>query len=303
MSVPGMTPRATSGSSSAAAAAVDRLAWMAGQDPQAAAPAGDRLRRGPDRRCLSGGLGRLRARARDARRRRRARRRRPGSNRRTRRQPLARRTRRDAGSSRRPRRARRRGDRLALARRRRLGAHRPARRFRRLRRDRDAVALGAAAAVSGQRTAEAHRRRGRRCTQAGPSLCRPGASFWRVAWSIATAAFLALLVAVVDPASLIAEMAERDASRGGVALGRTDRPRARRRRARSAAPWAKACRSANRCAAPTRASRRRSAATDRATSPQSPISPLAVVATPPDLDRDPRLMRWRRAVRHGRRRS
>ena len=102
---------------------------------------------------------------------------------------------------------------------------------------------------------------------------------------------LGVVVAVVDPVSLIAEMAERDASRGGVALVE----QAGRVLAGvgtlggvvgESLPLAEPLRGAD-------ATRPAALGGDRPGYVAAIAnSPLAVVATPPDLDRDPRLMRW-----------
>ena len=81
-----------------------------------------------------------------------------------------------------------------------------------------AVALGAAAAVS-----ETERRTlvdgaRRPIAPADPSMASPGRVVLARRLADRDGGALGVLVAVVDPASLIAEMAERDASRGGVAL-------------------------------------------------------------------------------------
>ena len=102
---------------------------------------------------------------------------------------------------------------------------------------------------------------------------------------------LGVLVAVVDPASLIAEAAERDASRGGVALvERTGGVLAGAGTLGGLVgqnlPLGEPLRGAD-------ASEPAALGGDRPGYVAAIAnSPLAVVATPPDLDRDPRLMRW-----------
>ena len=103
---------------------------------------------------------------------------------------------------------------------------------------------------------------------------------------------LGVVVAVVDPASLIAEMAERDASRGGVALvERTGRVLA------GAGALGGAVGESLPLGEPLRGADATEPAALGGDRPGYVAaianSPLAVVATPPDLDRDPRLMRWR----------
>jgi len=101
---------------------------------------------------------------------------------------------------------------------------------------------------------------------------------------------LGVVAAVVDPASLIAELAERDAGRGGVAL--VDQ-------AGRVLAGAGALGGAMGESLPLAEPLRGSDATAPAALGDRPgyaaaiaDSPLAVVATPPDFDRDPRLMRW-----------
>ena len=111
---------------------------------------------------------------------------------------------------------------------------------------------------------------------------------------------LGVLVAVVDPASLIAEMAERDASRGGVALvERTGRVLAGAGALGGAVggslPLGEPLRGADATEPAALGGGRPGYVAAIAN------SPLAVVATPPDLDRDPRLSALGRAVRRRRR--
>jgi diguanylate cyclase (GGDEF)-like protein len=103
---------------------------------------------------------------------------------------------------------------------------------------------------------------------------------------------LGALVAVVDPASLIRELAESDASRGGVALiEQTGRVLA------SAGTLGGAVGGSLPLGEPLRgADATEPAALDGSRSGYVAAvadSPLALVVTPPDLDRDPRLARWR----------
>jgi diguanylate cyclase (GGDEF)-like protein len=102
---------------------------------------------------------------------------------------------------------------------------------------------------------------------------------------------LGVLVAVVDPASLIAEMAGRDASRGGVAL--VDRAG---RALAGAGTLAGAVGASLPLAEPLRGADATEPAALGGDRPGYVAaiadSPFAVVATPPDLDRDPRLVRW-----------
>jgi diguanylate cyclase (GGDEF)-like protein len=153
-----------------------------------------------------------------------------------------------------------------------------------------AVALGAAAAVP-----EAERR----TLVEGAGADRPGRSVIISSGRVVLARRLAgrdgdvlgVLVAVVDSASLIAEMAERDASRGGVALvERTGRVLAGAGTLGGAVggslPLGEPLRGAD-ATEPAALGGDRSGYVSAIAN-----SPLAVVATPPDLDRDPRLVRW-----------
>ena len=152
------------------------------------------------------------------------------------------------------------------------------------------VALGAAAAVP-----EAERRRlvdGAGADRAGPYVT---AASERVILARRLTdrdgGVLAVLVAIVDPASLIAEMAEGDARRGGLALvDRAGRVLAGVGTLGGAAggslPLAEPLRGAD-------ATEPAALGGDRPGYVAAIAdSPLAVVATPPDLDRDPRLTRW-----------
>ena len=153
-----------------------------------------------------------------------------------------------------------------------------------------AVALGAAAAVP-----EAERR----TLVDGAGADRYGVyikpSFGRVVLARRLAdrdgGVLGVLVAVVDPASLIAEMAERDASRGGVALV----DQAGRVLAGAETPGGVVGASLP-LAEPLRGADATEPAALGGDRPGYVAAiadfPLAVVATPPDLDRDPRLIRW-----------
>ena len=104
-------------------------------------------------------------------------------------------------------------------------------------------------------------------------------------------AVLGVLAAVVDPASLIGDIAERDASRGGVALvERTGRVLA------GAGTLGGAVGASLPLGEPLRGADATEPAALGGGRPGYVAaiadSPLAVVATPPDLDRDPRLVRW-----------
>jgi diguanylate cyclase (GGDEF)-like protein len=153
-----------------------------------------------------------------------------------------------------------------------------------------AVALGATAAVP-----EAERR----ALVDGAGADRPGADVTASSGRVLLARRLAdrdgsvigVLVAVVDPASLIAETADRDASRGGVALvNRAGRVLAGVGTLGGAVgeilPLAEPLRGPD-------ATEPAALGGDRPGYVAAVAdSPLAVVATPPDLDRDPRLVRW-----------
>jgi len=104
-------------------------------------------------------------------------------------------------------------------------------------------------------------------------------------------AVLGVLAAVIDPASLIGDIAERDASRGGVALvERTGRVLA------GAGTLGGAVGASLPLGEPLRGADATEPAALGGGRPGYVAaiadSPLAVVATPPDLDRDPRLVRW-----------
>ena len=104
-------------------------------------------------------------------------------------------------------------------------------------------------------------------------------------------AVLGVLAAVIDPASLIGDIAERDASRGGVALvERTGRVLA------GAGTLGDAVGASLPLGEPLRGADATEPAALGGGRPGYVAaiadSPLAVVATPPDLDRDPRLVRW-----------
>jgi diguanylate cyclase (GGDEF)-like protein len=153
-----------------------------------------------------------------------------------------------------------------------------------------AVALGAVAAVS-----ESERRTlvdGAGGDRSGQyAIASPGRVVLARRLADRDSGVLGVLVAVVDPASLIAEVAERDASRGGVALvERTGRVLAAAGTLGGVVgenlPLGEPLRGAD-------------ASEPAALGGNWPgyvaaigDSPLAVVATPPDLDRDPRLARW-----------
>jgi diguanylate cyclase (GGDEF)-like protein len=152
-----------------------------------------------------------------------------------------------------------------------------------------AVALGAAAAVS-----ESERRtliNGAGGDRAGRTvLAAPGRIVLARRLVDRDGAALGVLVAVADPASLIGEMADRDASRGVALIERTGRVLA------GAGAFGGAVGKSLPLGEPLRGA---DAAEPAALGGNRPgyvaaiaDSPLAVVATPPDLDRDPRLMRW-----------
>ena len=154
-----------------------------------------------------------------------------------------------------------------------------------------AVALGATAAISAaeQRTLID----GARADRAARSIiASPERLVLARRFADRDGVLLGVLVAVVDPASLIAETSERDASRGGVALvGRTGQVLAGLGTLGGAVggtlPLGEPLRGAD-AAEPAALGGGRpgyvAAVAD---------SPLAVVVTPPDLDRDPRIARWR----------
>jgi diguanylate cyclase (GGDEF)-like protein len=153
-----------------------------------------------------------------------------------------------------------------------------------------AVALGASAAMS-----ESERRTlvdGASGDHAGRTvLASPGRVVLARRLADRDGGVLGVLVAVVDPASLIAEVAERDANRGGVAIvERTGRVLA------GAGALGGAMGDILPLGEPLRgpdASKPAALGGDRPGYLASIAnSPLAVVATPPDLDRDPRLIRW-----------
>jgi diguanylate cyclase (GGDEF)-like protein len=153
-----------------------------------------------------------------------------------------------------------------------------------------AVALGAAAAVS-----ESEWRAlidGAGGDQAGRTvLASPGRVVLARRLADRNGGVLGVLVAVVDPASLISEMAERDASRGGVALvERTGRVLAGAGALGGAVgerlPLGEPLRGADASDPAALGGGRPGYVAAIAN------SPLAVVVTPPDPDRDPRLRRW-----------
>ena len=152
-----------------------------------------------------------------------------------------------------------------------------------------AVALGAAAAVSeSERRALIDSVGGDR---AGRSLTvSPGRVVLARRLGVG-GGVLGVLVAVVDPASLIAEFAGRDASRGVALVDQTGRVLA------GAGALGGAVGGSLPLGEPLRGADATEPAALDGDRPGYVAaiadSPLAVVATPPDLDRDARLMRWR----------
>jgi diguanylate cyclase (GGDEF)-like protein len=153
-----------------------------------------------------------------------------------------------------------------------------------------AVALGPAAGVSENERRTLVDGVGR--DRAGPTvLASPGRVLLARRLADRDGGVLGVLVAVVDPASLIAEMAERDPSRGGVALiegtGRVLAGAGALGGAEGESlPLGEPLRGAD-ASQPAALGGGRSGYVAAIAN-----SPLAVVATPPDLDRDPRLRRW-----------
>ena len=151
-----------------------------------------------------------------------------------------------------------------------------------------AVALGATAAVS--ETEQRTLLDGAAGDRAGRSvIASPGRVVLARRLTDRGGGVLGVLVAVVEPASLIAEMTGRDTSRGVALVDQTGRVLA----------GAGALDGAVGGSLPLGEPLRGADATESAALSDRPgyvaaiaDSPLAVVATPPDLDRDPRLMRW-----------
>jgi diguanylate cyclase (GGDEF)-like protein len=152
-----------------------------------------------------------------------------------------------------------------------------------------AVALGAAAAVpETERRALLDAAAGDRSGRS--VIASPGRVVLARRLADRDGGVLGVLVAVVDPASLIAETAGRDASRGVALVDQTGRVLA------GVGALGGAVGASLPLGEPLRGADATEPAALGGAQPGYVAavadSPLAVVATPPDLDRDPRLMRW-----------